>query len=442
MNSFLKNGIAAVSLCMLPALTTTVFGQKKEGITPSGVSYKFITGKPSKILATGDIIEIEFNLRVDDSLINSTAQQKATTGRSMQFTLPANDSANHFNAPVPLDGIYMMKKGDSVMFSINSKVFFDKIGQPKPDWITDNSHIKWETKLTGIQKAAELEKKYAAMRKLNSAYSKTDNGLEYKFLSLGNSTRPTQFGDVVTFHLIQKIGDSVLGNTRTAGQPAQQMVNLSQQPFDLAGGLILMRSGDKAHFRVLMKDIIAQNPGQPVPEWIKETDYLSFDVEAQTVKSKKEVQEEQETLQAAQEKASHTAAADNDQQIVQYLKANGISNYARTTSGLYYVVHKEGNGTTPNPGQTVSVDYTGKLLNGTTFDSSTDPAFNHVQPIAVQVGMGRVIRGWDEGLLLFKKGTRATLYIPSSLGYGAQGAGADIPPNAVLIFDMEIVDIK
>lgn len=442
MNSFFKTGITAVSLCILPALTTTVFGQKKEGVTPSGVNYKFISGKPSKALATGDIVELEFNLKVDDSLINSTAQQKATGGRGMEFTLLANDSTNYFNAPVPLDALYMMKKGDSAVFSINSKVFFDRIGQPKPDWITDKSSIRWETKLVNVQKAAELEKKYAAMRKLNNNYMKTDNGLEYKFLSLGNSTRATQFGDVVEFHMIQKIGDSVLGNTRTNGQPAQQMVNISQQPFDLAGGLILMRAGDKAQFRVSMKELIGQNPEQQIPEWIKETDYLIFDVEAQSVKNKKEVAAEQEVRKAEAEVAAQHAAADNDQQILGYLKTNGISNYARTASGLYYVVHKEGSGSTPVPGQTVSVNYTGKLLNGKVFDSSTDPAFNHVEPIPVQVGKGMVIKGWDEGLLLFKKGTKATLYIPSNLGYGAQGAGGAIPPNAILIFDMDIVDIK
>src|SRR5690606_4278352 len=114
----------------------------------------------------------------------------------------------------------------------------------------------------------------------------------------------------------------------------------------------------------------------------------------------------------------------------------------KTPSGLYYVIHQEGTGNVANTGQTVSVDYTGKLLDGKVFDSSTDPAFEHVQPIEVQVGRGMVIKGWDEGLLLFKKGTKATLYIPSNLGYGQQGAGDVIPPGAILIFDVEIRDIK
>lgn len=442
MNNILKTGITAAALCMIPAMTTTAFGQKKEGTTKSGAHYKFISGKPSKTLGTGDLIELNFSLKVDDSLINSSAQQKAMTGQATEFILPANDSSNYFNAPVPLDGIYMMKKGDSAVFSISSKIFFDKIGMPSPDWISENSVIKWETKLTNVQKASELDKKHTAMRRMNSNYLKTENGLEYKFITLGNSTRATQFGDVMEFHLVQKIGDSVLGSTRANGQPAQQMVNISRQPFDLAGGLILMRAGDKAQFRVAMKEIIAQNPGQEVPEWIKETDYLTFEVEAQNVKTKQQAQQEQQDRQAQAAAQEQQTAADSEQQILSYLKSNNITNYARTSSGLYYVIHREGAGNAPLPGQTVSVDYTGRLLSGKVFDSSTDPAFNHVEPLPVQVGKGMVIRGWDEGLLLFKKGTKATLYIPSNLAYGAQGAGADIPPHAVLIFDMDIVDIQ
>lgn len=203
-----------------------------------------------------------------------------------------------------------------------------------------------------------------------------------------------------------------------------------------------MRAGDKAQFRVAMKEIIAQNPGQEVPEWIKETDYLTFEVEARNVKTKQQAQQEQQDRQAQAAAQEQQTAADSEQQILSYLKSNNITNYARTSSGLYYVIHREGAGNAPLPGQTVSVDYTGRLLSGKVFDSSTDPAFNHVEPLPVQVGKGMVIRGWDEGLLLFKKGTKATLYIPSNLAYGAQGAGADIPPHAVLIFDMDIVDIQ
>jgi FKBP-type peptidyl-prolyl cis-trans isomerase len=90
-------------------------------------------------------------------------------------------------------------------------------------------------------------------------------------------------------------------------------------------------------------------------------------------------------------------------------------------------------------GDTVSVQYTGKLEDGTKFDSSYD---HGGQPFSFTVGAGQVIKGWDEGLLGAKVGEKRTLTIPSDLGYGANGAGAAIPPNATLIFDIEIVSIK
>ncbi len=106
-----------------------------------------------------------------------------------------------------------------------------------------------------------------------------------------------------------------------------------------------------------------------------------------------------------------------------------------TDSGLKYVVVAEGTGDTPAPGAMVKVHYTGKLLDGTTFDSSVERG----QPIDFPVGQGRVIKGWDEALLTMKKGEKRVLIIPASLGYGPSGRGP-IPPNATMIFDVELVD--
>jgi len=102
------------------------------------------------------------------------------------------------------------------------------------------------------------------------------------------------------------------------------------------------------------------------------------------------------------------------------------------------VIDGEGTGNHPEPGQTVFVHYTGMLLDGTKFDSS----FDRGEPLDFPIGQGQVIRGWDEGIALLKKGGKGTLYIPSPLAYGPRGAGADIPPNGVLKFEVELVDIN
>ena len=113
-----------------------------------------------------------------------------------------------------------------------------------------------------------------------------------------------------------------------------------------------------------------------------------------------------------------------------------------TPSGLQYVEELEGEGPFPELGQTVLVHYTGWLSEagdkGQKFDSSLDRG----TPFAFQVGKGRVIRGWDEGLASMKKGGKRTLHIPAELGYGAQGAGGVIPPGATLIFDVELLEIR
>ena len=92
-------------------------------------------------------------------------------------------------------------------------------------------------------------------------------------------------------------------------------------------------------------------------------------------------------------------------------------------------------------GDTLSINYTGRLLNGTVFDSNVDPKFKHVQPFEFKLGAGQVIKGWDEGLVGMKVGEKKTLTIPPEKGYGASGQGS-IPPNATLIFDVELLGIK
>ncbi|MDG2497951.1 MAG: peptidylprolyl isomerase [Flavobacteriaceae bacterium] len=112
--------------------------------------------------------------------------------------------------------------------------------------------------------------------------------------------------------------------------------------------------------------------------------------------------------------------------------------FERTESGLRYQILQKGSGSKPAKGATVSVHYKGQLADGTVFDSS----YKRKEPIEFALGTGQVIAGWDEGVALLSVGDKARFVIPSHLGYGAQGAGGVIPPNANLIFDVELVEVK
>ncbi|MEO1403582.1 MAG: FKBP-type peptidyl-prolyl cis-trans isomerase [Cyanobacteria bacterium J06635_1] len=112
-------------------------------------------------------------------------------------------------------------------------------------------------------------------------------------------------------------------------------------------------------------------------------------------------------------------------------------NVVTTDSGLKYVELEEGTGAVPATGQTVVVHYTGTLEDGTKFDSSRD----RNQPFSFRIGVGQVISGWDEGVGTMQVGGRRKLIIPPDLGYGARGAGGVIPPNATLLFDVELLRI-
>ena len=108
-----------------------------------------------------------------------------------------------------------------------------------------------------------------------------------------------------------------------------------------------------------------------------------------------------------------------------------------TKSGLEYIEKEIGTGKPAVAGKNVSVHYTGKFTNGEVFDNS----YERGEPIAFNLGMGQVIQGWDEGIALMKVGGRAELTIPPQLAYGERGAGGVIPPNATLIFNVELVDV-
>ena len=138
-------------------------------------------------------------------------------------------------------------------------------------------------------------------------------------------------------------------------------------------------------------------------------------------------------FEGAREKRLAEAAAKREAELDKL--ATGFS---KTDSGLRYQIIQKGDGKSAEKGKTVSVHYKGQLADGTVFDSS----YKRNQPLDFTVGVGQVIPGWDEGIGLLQVGDKARLVIPSDLGYGSRGAGGVIPPDATLVFDVELMDVK
>ena len=141
------------------------------------------------------------------------------------------------------------------------------------------------------------------------------------------------------------------------------------------------------------------------------------------------------SLSEKQDKSEKAEQATNDSATKQ--KESNMSTEVTTDSGLKYVDIEEGSGEVPKAGQRVTVHYVGTLESGEKFDSSIERG-----PFQFTIGVGQVIKGWDEGIALMKEGGEATLIIPPELGYGSRGAGGVIPPNATLIFRVELLGIR
>jgi len=263
-----------------------------------------------------------------------------------------------------------------------------------------------------------------------SDYKTTQSGLKYKIIEAHTGPKAI-LGDFMNLQIITTVGDSVLMDTHTTG-PQFIPLQKGQGRFNIMEGLALLSSGDSAVF-LIPADSVMKAPNRP--PFVKNGDTIAIHVKVLAIES---------ALQRNQEAAQATAIQmDSDESViaryveVQHLKA------VKDSLGVYIVTQKKGQGEMPKAGQLVSINYTGKLLNGKVFDSNLDSAFHHAgKPLSFPAGIGEMIRGMDDGIMHLRKGTQATLYIPSGLGYGPQGSPPVIAPNAILVFDVDVLDIK
>ena len=288
---------------------------------------------------------------------------------------------------------------------------------------------------------------YACGEKGDAAMQSTDLGNRYQIFTANGSGEVVQPGDFVYFHAAMRTeGDSTLFSTRTGGGdlPVVQAAT-TEATKDEVGPvedvIRQMRVGDSAVVRVNIDAFPNKPPGMEADS------VVLYDVIVTEVVSEEDFTARQAAKQAeAESKRSVIRELEPErlafagQTVKDYNSGKFEGKLETTASGLKYIVHEEGNGKQAEAGMGVVVQYIGSLVtDGSVFDQS----FGRGEGIPFQLGAGRVIPGWDEGIALLKEGDKATFFIPSELGYGAQGTpDGSIPPGSELAFYVELEEVQ
>lgn len=283
----------------------------------------------------------------------------------------------------------------------------------------------------------------------NGGFKNGPGGMQYKIIN--DKAGPSlKTGDFMSINLtLKNDGDSVLGSTYDMGHPVMQMMQKSQVKGDIFSGLEMLSEGDSAIIKLNIDSLSKGHPGTPAAMKGKHQIYI---VKIEKVIAKGNLSDEvfQGRLQEYVKTQADQSKNEEAGKIKKYIADNKLK-VTQTTSGLQYLVTKEGTGPKPAIGDTVEVNYVGRLLGGKVFDTSIkseaekakmrmDP-MRQFKPLKFPVGVkSGIIQGWDEGLQLLNKGSKATFIIPSNLAYGEQGNGP-ISPFTPLAFDVELINI-
>lgn len=282
----------------------------------------------------------------------------------------------------------------------------------------------------------------------NKSEKETPNGFKFNVLKEGDGKVGNPGQILVLDFQMSDSKDSVWSDTYKDGMPIPAMIGDSAQIATEPGMMQVLRmisKGDSILFSVPLKELLSGRPPMPGMDTTLVITYRLF---VRDIMERQQYEEEQMKLmeaKSAKQLEADVAAIDT------YLTEKNIS-AEKTASGLRYVITNAGKGDTGKTGQVASVNYAGYLLDGQYFDSNIktiaqekglyNPAREPYAPYDVTIDQSSVIKGWHEALKLMSKGSKLTLYVPSTLAYGQQQRSEVIKPNSILVFDMEVVDVK
>jgi FKBP-type peptidyl-prolyl cis-trans isomerase FkpA len=290
-----------------------------------------------------------------------------------------------------------------------------------------------------------------------SKEKETPNGHKYTLVRKGDGN-VVQPGKFVKLDLVFKDSkDSTWSDSRTGEFPliipVRDTSNMKKEE-GLEELFRILSKGDSIIMKMSAQTLFEKTYRSAVPPKVDPKSEFTLFLSVKDVYDSVQVRKVSEELMAQQQEkmrkqqseqlGKDTVAIDN------YLKEKNIA-ANKTASGLRYVLTKPGKGENVKPGQRVSINYSGYLLNGKYFDTSVEKVAKEqnlfsegrpYQPIELNAAQGQVIQGWDEAMLLMNKGSKMTVWIPSTLAYGPNKRSEDIVENSILVFDMEMVDVK
>ncbi|MFT3702393.1 MAG: FKBP-type peptidyl-prolyl cis-trans isomerase [Agriterribacter sp.] len=276
--------------------------------------------------------------------------------------------------------------------------------------------------------------------KQSGAYKKLKDGAEYKIIGSGNG-KAAAYGDILKFHYAKKYKDSILSDTYSQ-PPVYQPIDSMQLPKEFYNMFKQARPGDSIVIRILTDSAYKTGIGM-MPKEFKKGEYLFTVFKILDVLKPDKAQEDfgKERAKFIEQDSLHKIGQKikDDKTLQDYFAKNNL-HPTKTPLGAYIDI-KEAGGTPGIDGQVISVMYRGKLLDGTVFDSNLDSTSRSHEPYIFPFGQHRSIPGFEDGLKMIGKGGKATIYIPSVLGYGSQGSGK-IKPDQNLIFEVEVADLK
>lgn len=282
-------------------------------------------------------------------------------------------------------------------------------------------------------------------------YEQTKDGLYYKLIKHDEKGKKAVEGDVLMMDMVYKNDkDSIIFNSVTQGRKVPVPLTKPSFKGGLEEGFAMLAPGDSASFIVSADSLFIKTFGmKELPKEIAKGSMLTFYLKVHEIKSKDEIEKMRQEKMAVAEAEAAKNKVEEKTNLDKYLSDNKITT-APTQSGLIFIEKVKGKGANAEKGKKVKMNYVGKLLDGTIFDTNNEKVAKEnnmhqegrtYNAFEFTVGNGEVIPGWDEALPMMKVGGKATFIIPSNLAYGEMNQGP-IKPYSTLVFDVELLEVK